>query len=321
MVLTAAQCIDHIRHTLGGDSDLNTDPKWILNQAGEIMVASHRWKWLERRPSLISIRQNVGLTSATWTEATKTLTLVGAFANYSHLVGDRLVITSGTGADQGEYIVASKTDSDAIVLETSIGAAADGSTDIAGRIEADTAELPSDFQELIAINATESLVNSINMVSYDQLLWLRTNQVQITNFNFYGAISHASAADGRGPQTPRLELWPSPQTADPSAFTMFYRAGWNSVTQDEQEISVPEWLEMLYVQFVRATARGLEEEETDEKGMQGYIQQVVASPLFAAMVQRDGMVQDTYGPLRGGAVESGVTWFDWGLHNTISGPQ
>lgn len=72
------------------------------------------------------------LTGCTWTEGTLTITKTGGFATYQHTAGDTCSITAGTGATVGTYEIASKTDADNIVLTTSIGAGADGQTDIEG---------------------------------------------------------------------------------------------------------------------------------------------------------------------------------------------
>lgn len=61
---------------------------------------------------------------ATWTEATKKITKIGAFAHYDFVAGDACVIASGTNATPGQYAVASKIDADNITLTTSVGATA-----------------------------------------------------------------------------------------------------------------------------------------------------------------------------------------------------
>lgn len=86
--------------------------------------------------------KQIALTGATWTNGTLTLTKVGAFATYVFYAasattgypGDKVLITSGTGATVGLYTVASRTSDDAIVLTATIGAGADGQTNIAGNV-------------------------------------------------------------------------------------------------------------------------------------------------------------------------------------------
>lgn len=62
------------------------------------------------------------ITTGTYTDATKTVTKTGAFANYTFRTGDTLVILSGSAATPGTYLIASKVDSDNITLTTSAGA-------------------------------------------------------------------------------------------------------------------------------------------------------------------------------------------------------
>lgn len=76
----------------------------------------------------------IALTGATWTNGTLTLTKTGAFTNYVYKSGDRIRITGGTGATAGFYVVAGRTSADAITLTTTIGAGADGQTNIAGSL-------------------------------------------------------------------------------------------------------------------------------------------------------------------------------------------
>jgi len=77
---------------------------------------------------------NIAVTGATYTHATLTITKTGAFAGYTWKKGDRWLQTAGTGDTVGTYIVAGKTSDDAITLATTIGAGADGQTDIAGTL-------------------------------------------------------------------------------------------------------------------------------------------------------------------------------------------
>lgn len=66
--------------------------------------------------------QNFAFTTASWTEATKTVTKTGAFAEYEWTSGDYLVINAITGGATGTYVINSNTDN-TLVLNTSPGAA------------------------------------------------------------------------------------------------------------------------------------------------------------------------------------------------------
>jgi hypothetical protein len=114
--------------------------------------------WYRRQPRCIRVtttagladpaRIKVALATATWTEATKTLTQVGAFANYAFTPGDKSSIESGTGAAVGVYLVASRTSDDAIVLGESLSAAGvDLATgDIASLAASGATDPPDDLQ-------------------------------------------------------------------------------------------------------------------------------------------------------------------------------
>lgn len=84
--------------------------------------------------SELAANKPLTITGATWTQATRTLTKTGLFAEYTFAVGDRVIVASGTGATTGTYIVQSRTSANAIVLQTALGAGADGQTDIAGSL-------------------------------------------------------------------------------------------------------------------------------------------------------------------------------------------
>lgn len=89
--------------------------------------------WYRQHPRCIRVTYTAGLAdparipvalaAAAWTEATKTLTQVGAFAGYAFTPGDKLSVESGTGAIPGVYLIASRTGDDAIVLSESLSTA------------------------------------------------------------------------------------------------------------------------------------------------------------------------------------------------------
>jgi len=90
-------------------------------------------------PDVDAVNSAVVLTfsGATYTDATKAITKTGAFTKYRHLTGDRVYINAGADATKGEYVIASRQSDDEIRLSTSIGAAANGDTDIGGHIMLD----------------------------------------------------------------------------------------------------------------------------------------------------------------------------------------
>lgn len=107
-------------------ASIDSETQWVLNYAW------NRTGWNIRRRQCRFRVNRIALTGGTWTDSSKTLTKTGAFASYTHTNGARVrVLTGAADAVEGDYIVASKTSDNAIVLTTSIGAAADGDTDVA----------------------------------------------------------------------------------------------------------------------------------------------------------------------------------------------
>ena len=123
--------------------------------------------------------------------------------------------------------------------------------------------------------------------------------------------------DNAEPQI-RLEIYPTPSSTTTEALTLYYRAGWARVYDDRKAIQIPAYVEPLYIELLRAFARGYEEE--DQASLSERISEVWRGPLFAVSVDRDASVQPDYGPLRNGAAASmhrGAQNWDF---NTIQAP-
>lgn len=75
-------------------------------------------------PGGSGVRLSIAVDNASWTNGTLTLTLAGAFTNYTYRAGDFISIYSVTSGTTGDYAIASKTSANAIVLASSIGASA-----------------------------------------------------------------------------------------------------------------------------------------------------------------------------------------------------
>ena len=108
----------------------------------------------------------------------------------------------------------------------------------------------------------------------------------------------SGGTDGGEPRA-RLEIWPDPDADAAGAITFYYRGGWTNLNEDSEYVSLPAWLQSLYIQLVRAFARGYERE--DMAGVSERCAQIMAGPLISAAVRRDGAMQPEYGGLQNGA--------------------
>jgi len=81
----------------------------------------------------------VTVNAATWDEQSRTLSAQGAFQNYSPSSGEVFVPAGGTGVNAGVAVaVESKRDANTVVLSGSIGADANGQSDVFGAIRTAT---------------------------------------------------------------------------------------------------------------------------------------------------------------------------------------
>ena len=134
MAITLKRLEGIARDELGASPGLTQSTRELSGTAGRLLMNSRQWLWSEGRSVTLRPRASISIVNGTWTDASRTLTKFGAWANYSFLSCDTINILDGTGASPGVYEIESKTSSDAIVLRTSIGAAADGQTAVTIRV-------------------------------------------------------------------------------------------------------------------------------------------------------------------------------------------
>tara|TARA_R100000458_G_C8278389_1_gene254498 strand:- start:10761 stop:11564 length:804 start_codon:yes stop_codon:yes gene_type:complete len=121
----------------------------------------------------------------------------------------------------------------------------------------------------------------------------------VPNGAFYFAVNYTNS--GTGVPQPRLELFPTPRTTangndsfhgvDDCKLTVAYRMSWAQVTTPSSVFSLPQWMEPLYLQCVRAVARGYEEE--DLATVNARLSEVANGPMFQVAVQRDSLIEST----------------------------
>lgn len=309
MAITLKRLEGIARDELGASPGLTQSTRELSGTAGRLLMNSRQWLWSEGRSVTLRPRASISIVDGTWTDATRTLTKVGAWANYSFLSGDTINILDGTGASPGVYEIESKTSSDAIVLRTSIGAAADGQTDIDGEQPNDQVALPGDF-DFLGITAhwvPNSLTSTLELISPSTMLELRGISGVVTTVGFWALLRYVRSLSG-GQAVARLELWPT-TTSEEDALVIFYRAGWRDPATDEEVFSIPPWLEPLYLEIFKAVVLGNEEPE------KGTVDQrftaACSGKMFADAVHIDSTHQWDYGVRRWGWLEMEPSWPDY----------
>lgn len=320
MALQVSQALTSIRHSLGRALSSQLSPTGMLNEAGRYLTSMQKWRWLERPYVQLDELAPIPVTAATWTEVGFILTATApatAFANYTYRGGDRFNLTAGTNATVGQYAIASKTSSTAIVFERSVGALANGSTNLAGSISFPYLQLPADFREIIDLRPTAGLLNGVNLTTLAELSAYRFSSISVSGLTRYVALSYQPVGGTGGPPVPRLEVYPTPTAAAFGVLSLMYRAGWTTVASDQDFLSIPEWIETLYLQIARAFARGYEEE--DQGSLDTRLATIRLGPAFAAAQAEDAQMEPSLGPILNGAVGDGRVYHTH-YASSIAGP-
>ncbi len=108
-----------------------------------------------------------------------------------------------------------------------------------------------------------------------------------------------------GHPRPVLRVWPVPSTTED--VQMLYRRGWTDVRRDDDVIGLPDWMHPLFDALLRAFAKGRHEDDAgalhkrldDITGSPG--NRIPPSSLYINTRSRDGSLDGTFGPPRGGA--------------------
>lgn len=297
MTIIASKLYEHINHALGGAPAIA--PQEIVNAAGRALFTMHPWKFKEGRSALLALRAKVEATAAT--VASATITSTGSFTNYTFVDGDKIKITSGTGitTPDAEIYIRSRTDANTIVLESAPGGAG---TDLAFTMENNTALLPSDCDQIIAYECTNSLTNILIASDHQEFLARRASEILGSTWGLVGVVTQhtsSSLAVTPGKLTRLLEIWPTQEANDVDAISIVYRAGWVQVASDTDRIGVPDFIEPLLVEMVRQYALGWEEE--DKAPVWQRVAALMGSQFFIEKTRMDASIQPDYGEMIGGA--------------------
>lgn len=176
-------------------------------------------------------------------------------------------------------------------------------------------ELASDFGEIVTIEYTSGSSNRVMQTTLSEIARYRSVLAAIPGYILFVCVNFLP--DANGVPQPILEVHPVPQQTTAAALTMFYRARWvDLASSDATYIPVPTWMESLYIQVVRATAWGYQDET-----MGARLAAVMQGPEWLAAVQYDRKLQWSHGPLKNGALETAnVDDGVWYLRNAALPP-
>lgn len=339
--LTVSQAIQHISHTLGAGTSVPSIGAYrILNDAGEYMCSAYPWAWLLGKCVTLDFESGqdhvwlpadfqelVGIELTNGVTATiHPTSMQGLVDLRTRSIGDTNLVYWYAIAHAQRQVRATGTitfsdvpvDNSTIVLDDGVNPAVTFTMDVdgggSGTVAVDlsasgiTASGVASAVQAAIVEQMEAGALEIQatvsgaVVSLTSRVAGTQGNVTITDSGTTNATytGMSGGVDGGEPRA-RLEIWPDPGADDDAALTVYYRAGWETLDEDSHFISIPVWIQPLYIQLLRAFARGYERE--DVSSLSQRCMEILAGPLFRAATRRDGMMQPEYGELRNGAAE------------------
>lgn len=137
---------------------------------------------------------------------------------------------------------------------------------------------------------------------------------------YYPVLS--SQPDQSQVPVPVYELYPTPTADEADTLRLFYLSGWTEVTSDTEIMPIPQEVETLYLELVRAFARGYELSGTDRDtaSIEEELIKVEQSSIYAHAARFDARKQRTIGRLRNGAIQSSRGYVSTNLRDSLPGP-
>lgn len=184
-------------------------------------------------------------------------------------------------------------------------------------------DLPADCKRVDAIEQTNSLVGAFSFVPLQEFLNYKTSTITVTPISYWGTIVWArdtyttAGTEAPGAPSMRIELYPTPTSTITNAFTLYYSRGWTELTEDGQQVTIPPFLESLYIALCRAFALGYEEESA--AGVDLRISALAQGAMYQSAWKEDLAAQPTMGKLRGGIAGKNAALYRWS-GATITGP-
>lgn len=158
-------------------------------------------------------------------------------------------------------------------------------------------ELPVDVRDVVGLHRPSSLSQVFVAASLGEITHARASSPSVHSLLWH----HAREVYGAATRTfrPRLEIYPTPTTADP--LTLVYHARIPRVGADDDLIVLPDWLDGVFEELCVGIAHGREEPELGS--VSARVAAVLDGAAFRVATERDGMLHDMGAPWSGGAVQ------------------
>lgn len=178
-------------------------------------------------------------------------------------------------------------------------------------------ELPTDYGTMIEMAGSVNIWDIV-WVGLGEITSLRAHYPQNAVYGPYrGAVSLAPASGSTLPRW-RVELYPTPNSTNATAFSLAYRAQWEEITQDTSYLPIPLYCETLFIRILQSFARGYMEE--DQGTLSARLSELSTCPELVAATRQDRSKIQDYGHLIGD-IASKSRYLDYSRRfTTIIGP-
>lgn len=355
MTLLAADAIAHIRHTLASAGVPDIGALRILNDAGQHMVNMHNWQWCEGAQSTLSLTKdqdyvwlpenfremiaiqpsnglNAGfrLTTQDRLLRLRSLAVTNSFEFNAAVVhaprakaAEATVTFNSLSPGSNIVIYDAYNPSTTFTFVSALGDANDDTTTERFVVLGSTTTTAADnfakaLNDAPHLYLRASASGAVVTVVHERE-GTRGNSMTLTPSGGSQTVLTDDVGVDTGPVRARLDLWPTPSTTEADRLMVYYRAGWAAVESDSQVLAMPDWMESLYLQLVRAFARGYERES--EANMDQRLMVIKQGPIYAAAMLRDKEMMPNIGPMAGGAAQCTRRTYDhlWNF-TSVSGP-
>ena len=177
------------------------------------------------------------------------------------------------------------------------------------------------LRSIVSVYPTNGLTVQWEFTTIDDLQKIRSTGT-VSPLKYWGAVTHTPQAGGGAPSA-RIELYPTPDADANDFLVLHYHADWTPVKVATDYVSIPEWLEPLFIWACTEVMRAFEEyDKAAEAGMLGYdrLARLTQSKIWLDAVGRDGSLQPGIGRLMNGAAESGPHHWDTRFHVAVTDP-
>lgn len=290
--MLASEAIAAATAELGGPIASDFGQFDMLNRAARSMESSMQWSYLTRSTPALAFRAPVDGLLASWTAATKTLTLTGAFAGFTLVPGDTVKLTNN-GVEAGTHRIVTHVGDDSITLDG--GPSADIAALVSFDVNVSHVGLPDDVGRIIKIYGTDSLTRQAFASSTIELTRFDTLNFAQTGFTVGYAFEWAQLTP-TSEAVPTIRVYPEPAALEFDALTAIYLRQWPAINSEDSVLPLPStgYMDALLIEYVRAYAISLDE-RVDLLTLLGAVE---AGPIYKNAAKHDASGQVFLGAAR-----------------------